>query len=78
LRVEGDLFLIRDLFSVFSEPSVAKRNRQRKHTAFELGHPNRKPQRPELVLEKNHGKGRKIQKEEAAWMASHAHAADAT
>jgi hypothetical protein len=43
---------------------MAKRNRQRNHTAFELTPPSRKRQRPELALEKNHGKNGKYGKEE--------------
>jgi hypothetical protein len=47
---------------------VAQRNRQRNHTAFELTLPSRKRERPELAMEKNHGKDGKHRKEEVKWV----------
>jgi hypothetical protein len=44
-------FSFGNFFSVFSKPSVAQRNR----TAFELGPPSRKRERPELGREGHHG-----------------------
>jgi hypothetical protein len=74
LRVERresrvDLFLIRDLFSVFSEPSVAERNRQRIHKCSSLEPSEPEASAPGVTLEKNHGKDEKHRKEEDGQMA---------